>query len=423
MVYGPVGGGTPTFTGIAPPAQHSGSGAQATGNISGWDPSNPQTSGFTAIVFPDRFRDPDVENWFIGLQRELLARLTVEINYVGTAGRNLFRAENVNRIPGGRLPEGTCVTDNFGRRLCSQIDTNTAANGLEINPLGLLNANYGSLRVWENTARSIYHGLQVSVQKNVARGLQFAGNYTYSHSIDDGSSWQSGPTSANGPAAGDGVTTDQTQPVLDRGNSVFDIRHRVTFNYVWEIPFYRNSPGARVALLGGWQWNGIWSLQSGAHWSPFDLRGSRLVPGDPNACSASTFDPVNCLNLGGDYNLDGENNDRPSAISNHIHTTHAQWANGFNLPGNFFYAPCLGCVGNLGRNTFIGPGYWVLDTSLLKNLRVSEKFRLQFRVEAFNVFNHTNFLLGENNINSPSFGIAGGTHPPRNFQLGLKMSY
>ena len=108
VVYGPVGGGTPTFIGTAPPAQHSGSGAQATGNISGWDPSNPQTSGFTAIVFPDGLRDPDVENWFIGLQRELLAKLTVEINYVGTAGRNLFRAENVNRIPGGRLPEGTC---------------------------------------------------------------------------------------------------------------------------------------------------------------------------------------------------------------------------------------------------------------------------------------------------------------------------
>ncbi|MFI5071786.1 MAG: hypothetical protein ACHP8A_12940, partial [Terriglobales bacterium] len=167
----------------------------------------------------------------------------------------------------------------------------------------------------------------------------------------------------------------------------------------------------RAAMLGGWQWNGIWSFQSGAHWSPFDLRESRLESESPNACSASTFDPVNRVNLGGDYNLDGENNDRPSAISNHIHATHAQWANGFNLPPNFFYAPCLGCAGNLGRNTFIGPDYWALDTSLLRNIRVSERFHLQVRIEAFNVFNHTNFLLGDNNINSPSFGIAGGTHP------------
>ncbi len=423
MVYGPVGVATPTFLGAAPPAQHSGTGAQATGNISGWDPSNPQTSGFTAIVFSDGLRDPDVENWFIGLQRELRPKLALEINYVGTAGRNLFRAEDVNRVPGGRLPAGTCVTDNFGRRLCSQINTNTAANGLEINPLGVLNPNYGVLRVWENTASSIYNGLQISVRKELAEGLQFGANYTYSHSIDDGSSWQSGPTSVNGPAAGDGVTTDQTQPGLDRGNSVFDIRHRITFNYVWEMPFYRNRSGVRRALLGGWQWNGIGSFQSGAHWSPFDLRESRLFPEVPGACSAPAFDPANCINEGGDYNLDGENNDRPNAISDHIHPMHAQWANGFNLPRNFFSAPCLGCVGNLGRNTFVGPSYWSLDTSFIKNFQVSEKLRMQFRIEAFNVFNHTNFLLGDNNISSPSFGIAGGTDAPRNLQLGVKLSY
>jgi hypothetical protein len=349
--------------------------------------------------------------------------LIVEINYVGTAGRNLFRAEDVNRVPGGRLPQGTCVTDNFSRRLCSQVDTSTAANGLEINPLGILNPNYGVLRVWENTASSIYNGLQISVRKELVRGWQFGGNYTYSHSIDDGSSWQSGPTSVNGPAAGDGVTADQSLPGLDRGNSVFDIRHRFTFNYVWAIPFYRDSHSLRGAILGGWQWNGIWSFRSGAHWSPFDQRESRFFSKAPGACGASTFDPLNCVNQGGDYNLDGENNDRPNAISNHIHTTGAQWANGFNLPGNFFSAPCLGCVGNLGRNTFIGPSYWALDASLLKNFQVSERLRLQFRIEAFNVFNHTNFLLGDNNISSQSFGIAGGTGPPRNLQFGFKMIY
>jgi hypothetical protein len=90
--------------------------------------------------------------------------LTVELNYVGTAGRDLFRAESVNRLPGARLPEGTCVTDNFGRRLCSQINSGTAPNGDAINPRGdFLNPNYGRLRVWENAADSIYHSMQVSV--------------------------------------------------------------------------------------------------------------------------------------------------------------------------------------------------------------------------------------------------------------------
>jgi hypothetical protein len=426
LIYGPVDGARPTFIGPSPSAQHSGTGPQATGNISGWDPANPQTSGFTAIVFPGSLHDPYAENWFFGLQRELRPKLTVEFNYVGTAGRNLFRTENVNRIPGGLLPEGTCTTDNFGRKLCSQVNTNTASNGEAIDPTGQLNPNYGRLRVWENSASSIYHSMQASVTKQLSRGLQFGGNYTYSHSIDDGSSWQSGFTTVNGPAAGDGITTDQTQPSLDRGNSVFDIRHRLTFNYVWELPFFRNRNGMGAAMLGDWQWNGIWSFQSGAHWSPFDLRASRLVPNDgfPNACSAAMFDPLNCVNVGGDYNLDGEKNDRPNAMADHIHTTHAQWANGFNLPENFFSAPCLGCTSNLGRNTFIGPSYWSGDISLSRTFAFSDRFHMQFRAEAFNVFNHTNFLIGHNsNLHSPVFGMAGGTQSPRNLQFGLKLSF
>jgi hypothetical protein len=130
------------------------------------------------------------------------------------------------------------------------------------------------------------------------------------------------------------------------------------------------------------------------------------------------------VNVGGDYNLDGEKNDRPNAMANHIHTTHAQWANGFNLPDNFFSAPCLGCVGNLGRNTFVGPSFWSADISLSKTFAFSDRFHMQFRTEAFNVFNHTNFLIGNNsNLHSPIFGMASGTQSPRNLQFGLKLSF
>jgi outer membrane receptor protein involved in Fe transport len=81
-------------------------------------------------------------------------------------------------------------------------------------------------------------------------------------------------------------------------------------------------------------------------------------------------------------------------------------------------------VGNLGRNTFVGPGYWAADMSIFKNFRISERSHLQFRAEAFNIFNHTNFLVGDNtSLHDPFFGIAGGTNPPRNLQLGLKLSF
>jgi hypothetical protein len=254
--------------------------------------------------------------------------------------------------------------------------------------------------------------MQVSVRKQLSRGLQFSGNYTYSHSIDSGSTWQSVGTTVNGPAGGDGLTTDQTQPDLDRGNSVFDIRHRLTFTYVWELPFFRNNHGMLAALIGGWGWNGIWSLQSGAHWSPFDDRPPSLK-GD---CSAPV--PVNCVNEGGDYNLDGESNDRPNATASNVHGT----SNGSTAlaPTNFFSVRVWGAW-KLSAQYVCGSR---LLRSILSDIRVSERLHLQFRAEAFNVFNHTNFLLGNNtSLHDPLFGSAGGTNPPRNLQFGLKVSF
>jgi hypothetical protein len=423
IVYGPVAGGTPTVLGPAPVGQHSGVGLQATGNIAGWDPSNPQTADLTSIVFSNGVNDPVIHNWFFGIQRELRPKLRVELNYVGTTGSNLFRAESVNRIPGSRLPEGTCVTDNFGRRICSQRNTNKINNYL-VNPSGrFLNPNFGRLRVWENTATSSYHSMQLSVSQQLNRGFRISANYTYAHSIDDGSTWQSGFSSVNGPAAGDGVTTDQTQPQLDRGNSEFDIRHRVAGTYTWELPFFQRERSRFASVLRGWELNGILSAQTGAHWSPYNPNPALLQGNFPGACNAATFNAANCVNIGGDYNLDGEANDRPNAIANALHATHAQWADGFNLPANFFSAPCLGCIGNLGRNTFVGPSYWDADVSLLKTFSITESVHVQFRMEAFNVFNHTNFLIGVNDITSPLFGMSGGTQPPRNLQFGLKLKF
>ena len=103
-------------------------------------------------------------------------------------------------------------------------------------------------------------------------------------------------TSANGFAAGDGFTTDQTLPDLDRGNSTYDIRHRLTVSYLWELPFFLHRKGFVSTALAGWQLNGIWAFQSGAHWTPFDPRRfvdfKELAAG---ACEAGTFDPGNAL--------------------------------------------------------------------------------------------------------------------------------
>jgi len=440
---------TPTFSG-PPTNPNQGTGAQAVGNLTGWDPANPNLAQLTGIVFPEGIRDPYVYNYYLGVQRELMPKLTLEANYVGTTGHKLFRAQNVNRIPGERLPEGDCVTDDLGRRLCSQIDTvNTPGNAV-----GRLNPNFGTLRVWANQANSNYNALQLSLKKQTSHGMAFNVNYTWSHAIDDGSTWHSGSTSSNGAGGGDGYTTDLLLPGLDRGNSIYDIRQRLVANYIFELPFYKSQEGFLGHILGGWQYNGIVSWQTGAHWEPWtftnggDPVGSIGVFTGPNTfvpgCSQAQIDSKVCVNAGGDYNLDGIRNDRPNASSNHFTPSHDQWANGwgsgFQLAPNtddasslssangLFSVPCLGCNGNLARNSFVGPSYISWETSLFKTIRITERVKMEFRAEAFNVLNHTNFQLPgagatNNRTNSGSFGQAGGTFNPRNLQFGLKLAF
>jgi Carboxypeptidase regulatory-like domain len=415
----------PTFTG-PPTNPNQGVGAQAVGNLTGWDPSNPNTAILTGIVYPEGIRDPYVYNYFAGFQREIMPRLVIEANYAGTTGHKLFRAENVNRIPGGRLPAGSCVTDNFGRQLCGQVT--------DTNPLGRLNPNFGTLRVWENVSNSNYNSLQLSVKKQASHGMTFNLNYTYSHAIDEGSTWHSGATSSNGPAAGEGYTTDVTQPALDRGNSIFDVRHRLVGNYVLELPWYRSQEGIIGHILGGWSNVGVISWQTGAHWEPFRASSRNLKDAAGDTCTAADVNSGNCTNLGGDYNLDGVANDRPNSnVSGFSGATHDQWADGFFLaaqPANVvFTSPCLGCTGNLGRNTFVGPSFVGWDTSIHKKIKVTERVNMEFRAEAFNTLNHTNFQLPgahsatNNRITNSNFGQAGSTFNPRQMQLGLKISF
>ena len=117
------------------------------------------------------------------------------------------------------------------------------------------------MRNWQNAVNGAYNGLQASLKKQMGHGLLFNVSYTYSHSIDEGSTWHSGATTASGGAGGDGYSTDQAIPGLDRGNSVFDIRQRLVLNYVYQLPG-KNLHGFAGAVLGGWQYSGIWAMQT-----------------------------------------------------------------------------------------------------------------------------------------------------------------
>jgi outer membrane receptor protein involved in Fe transport len=437
-----------TFTGCGSNVGNGGpcSQAQNHGNIEGWDPLNSNQALLTGIVFPKGVRDPYVYNFYLDIQREILPKTVVDVKYVGTAGHKLFRAEDINRQPGSLLPAGVTTVDNFGRTLF----------GLG----GRLNQNYGRLRVWENQVNSNYNSFQGSLKRQMSHGLLFNLDYTYSHSIDSGSTWHSGATTANGAAGGEGFTTDQTLTGLDRGNSIYDIRHRLVFNYVWQLPG-QNLKGALGAIAGGWSLNGIWQFQSGAHWEPYTTASSRLrevtlsdpVGNKKGACKVTTtyndFTSGNCTNYGGDFNLDAGKNDRPnSVVTGFANGSHSTWANGIYAAGNLafsnFSTPCLGCAGNLGRNTFVGPGNWFADMTMSKTFKITERVNLKFDANAFNVFNRANFILatqggGANNKYATAapaavpggsalapvsnFGQAAGTLNPREMQFGVKISF
>jgi outer membrane receptor for ferrienterochelin and colicin len=449
VIYGPTacGGGlctqqsgiAPSFTGAGSNPGNMGPSSQAQnhGNIEGWDPGNPNQAILTGIILPQGVRDPYVYNFYLDVQREILPKTVLDIKYVGTAGHKLFRAEDVNREPGSLLPDGVTVTDRFGRTL----------TGLD----GRLNSNYGTMRTWENAVNSNYSSFQGSLKHQMSRGLLFNLDYTYSHSIDDGSTWHSGATTANGSAAGEGYTLDQTIPGLDRGNSIYDIRHRLVFNYVWQLPG-QHLTGAMGAIAGGWNLNGIWQFQTGAHWQPFTSSPAHLT-GD---CSQSGVDSGACINTGGDFNLDHGRNDRPDASVKGIGgISHDAWANGWGATagavvngsptvttsqGIAFTTPCLGCDSGLGRNSFVGPGNWFADMTLSKTFKITERINMKFDANAFNVFNRTNFILataggGANNkyaafsgnagtlVPVGTFGQAAGTLNAREMQFGLKFSF
>jgi hypothetical protein len=278
------------------------------------------------------------------------------------------------------------------------------------------------MRFWENSVTSSYNAMQLQVTKRFSHGYSIVGNYTLAKSLDVRSTWHSGATTSNG--AQEGYSTDNQNIKLDKGRSVFDARHRAVMNFIWDMPFFKNSRTAIQNLLGGWQVNGIIALQSGQPFTPFDSRS---------------------FGAGGDFNADAVNNDRPNApsLGNSVSSERINWVNpgagpfkisttsASGIPSTaeklaFFGAPSPRPKnGTLGRNTFEGPGFANTDFSVFKNIKLplGESTRLQFRAEFFNIFNRVNFRQPTVTLSSTTFGRATSTFTARQVQFGLKIIF
>jgi len=385
----------PTYSGPPDNPGQGPAGLGFQGNIMGWLPSNPHLAYLTGIPDPSGLRTPYVENGFFGIQRELTPSMALEVNWVGTFGKKLFWAENPNRVVNGR----------------SRASVINPCDGSEAAPTTLVNPCFGTLRTWKNSVTSNYNALQVSLNRKMSRGLAANIAYTWGHTLDFRSSWHAltggGSATEANPYGSSGYSYDPNKIFLEYGNALFDIRHRFSASVVWELPFLKDQKGALGKIFGGWQTNYLLALQTGF---PFTV-GARS-----------------------DFNGDGLLNDRPDTPSwgNSIEFKNTDFLLGsgssadtsrFQEMMGDFPTPAPGTNGNLGRNTFRGPGFAQVDFSVFKKIPITESWKLEFRSEFFNFFNRVNLYQPDARRGSANFGLSQQAFDPRVIQFGLRLTF
>ena len=303
-------------------------------------------------AIPIDYRDTYAEHWNISLQHEIVSGIVLDIAYVGNHVVKMQRTRNVNQpiqpIPGLPRP----------------------------------NTGFGPILLFEQAGNSNYHSLQARLEQRFRNGLTFISSYTWGHAIDDR------PAEGNASFRGFQNAYDAKS---ERGDSDFDVRHRYSLSWIYELPG-TGLEGLAGDILDGWAVNGIMIAQSGrpfSIWLPASSLRPDVVPGvDP---VPSDQGPDNWIN--------------PAA----------------------FTTPAFGEFGTLGRNTLRGPGLFNLDFSVSRKFPLNDARSLQFRAEFFNLTNHPNFGLPDPNFSgqpTSTFGIIGSTvTPARQIQFGLRYDF
>jgi len=313
------------------------------------------------------FKPSYAEQFNLGVQQEITPLdLVVKVTGVGNLGRRLYDAPNINQpIPGS-----------------------TSLNSRR--PLFAINPNLSTITYATTQGLGEYYGLQVVVDKRLRQGINFLFGYAYSHAIDDVA------LEFGGGAAGPSPQ-DPRFPRRDRSNSIIDQRQRLTFSYLWNLPFgkgqhFLNYGGPSDWILGGWQMNGILLTQTGLYFSPV-LNTATTNTGTssrPNQASPVKY---------------------PKTLT--------KW-----FDASAFTSPALYTYGTAGRNSLIGPGRTNVDMSIMKTVTLHDQLKVQFRFEAFNVFNHPQFGYPNATVGGPTVGqITTIVGTPRNLQASLRLEF
>jgi len=317
-------------------------------------------------------KTPYMENYNINIQQQLTNKTTLQIGYVGSQGHRLFRFYDINQ------PTNAVV------KACDlgTLPSSTGCVGGTINDFGVPRpfakpyATFnltpeGAVYVFQekSTGKSNYNSLQISYKVNGWRGITSGVNYVYSKSLDNSSDLEDFVVNAAQPQ-------DSNNPQLEKGPSNFNIPHRLTWVFSYELP---KMSGSMQMLKNGWAFDSTVSLQSG---QPFTLN-------------------YNCED---DYSGGGDCFDRPDVVGPIVYHKRnpadyidlssfaMPCTNNGSLTGSAFdCVPGTRHYGNLGRNALVGPTYKQWDFALYKNTAIGERLKVQFRAEFFNLLNHANF--------------------------------
>jgi hypothetical protein len=317
-----------------------------------------------------------VKQWNIAFEHRLPGDFITEVAYVGTRTDGGYADLNIN------YGEPGPAAGSNDRRKFAAVAGSTAIND------------------WGARTRSRYHSLQVSLNRPFQKGLMLKGAYTLS--------------AARGMADEDGwVGLTWNHPLMYEENyslTGFDRTHVLQMGFLYELPFLRTSNSAPGRILGGWQFNGIFAIYSG---TLFNIDGSNTA--------------LNCQGCGSiRINFSGDKPDPIGTVGSSTTETYYDKSL-FSQPTGVGKEG----FGNSGRNLFRRPPVWNLDLSMFKQFRVGERFRPEFRVEAVNVFNNTNWGAPATGFTSPNFlqftpgSAENGTNTPgaRRVQLGLRVTF
>jgi hypothetical protein len=354
-------------------------------------------------------KTPTVISWNYSMERQLTRNMSLRVGYVGSHGyHNIIDIDDNTIAPqicsnpagcvagGIRAPVGACPP--APGNSCVPQGTLYFPPGKRPNPY-LANGYQ-----WYMEGISSYHALQADLTKRLSRGLLFRANYTFSKNLDDGSGIASSQSQNQNQSV-----MDPRHPLRDYGRSALDFRHQASGSFTYELPFGNGKRfanglnGVADKLVGGWQVNGILTLLSGFPLTP--------LVGTNQSGNGNTFNP-----------------DRPNVNPN-LHGPVQIGSVDRWFDPTAFSLPTLGTWGNVGRGVLDGPGLAEFDFSVFKTTAITERTKVLFRAEFFNIANRANFnlpnpIVFSGNSISPSAGtITSTTTSSRQIQFGMKLMF